>query len=41
MRVSAPGFQTVAQGVTVAGSNPPCRCPTVQTQQLSMVLTPS
>jgi hypothetical protein len=39
LKVSAPGFLTVTQVVTVQGSAPPCGCPTVFTQHLDLVLS--
>jgi hypothetical protein len=40
IRITAAGFQAVMQSVTVDGSTQPCKCPTVQTQTLEVVLTP-
>jgi hypothetical protein len=40
IRIEATGFQAVMQSVTVDGSTHPCKCPTVQTQTLDVVLTP-
>jgi hypothetical protein len=40
LRLTAAGFEEKAFSVTVEGSNPPCRCPTVQTQQIDVILTP-
>ena len=39
VRLSAPGFQEKVVSVTVTGSNPPCGCPSVQTEQASVVLS--
>jgi len=41
LRLTAAGFQDKALSVTVPGSTPPCGCPSVQTQQLDVALTPS
>jgi hypothetical protein len=41
VRLTASGFQEKALSVTVEGSSPPCACTSVQTQRLSVVLTPS
>lgn len=41
IRIAATGFQAVMQSVTVDGSTQPCKCSTVQTQTLDVVLTPS
>jgi hypothetical protein len=41
LRLTAAGFQDKALSVTVQGSTPACGCPSVQTQQLDVVLTPS
>jgi hypothetical protein len=41
VRLSAPGFQEKVVNVTVAGSNPPCGCASVQTEHPSVVLTRS
>ncbi len=41
IQVTATGYQAMSQSVTVEGSNPPCGCPTVQAQQIDVVLTPS
>ena len=40
LRLTAAGFEEKVFSVTVEGSSPPCRCPTVQTQQIDVVLTP-
>ena len=40
IRLSAAGFQEKTLSVTVEGSSPPCACPSVQTQRLSVALTP-
>ena len=39
LRVSAPGYQSATQTVTVSGTNPQCGCATVNMQTVSMVLT--
>jgi hypothetical protein len=41
LRLSASGFNAMMRSITVEGSNPPCGCATVQTQELNIVLTPS
>jgi hypothetical protein len=41
LRLTAPGFQDATLRVVVPGTTPECGCPTVQTQQVSVVLTPS
>lgn len=38
IRLTAPGFQEKAFGVTVAGTMPPCACASVQTREMSVVL---
>jgi hypothetical protein len=40
LRLTAAGFEEKAFSVTIEGSSPPCRCPTVQTQQIGVILTP-
>lgn len=40
LRVSAAGYQTATQNVVVSGTNPPCGCPTVNSQTITVVLTP-
>jgi hypothetical protein len=41
LRLTAPGFQDATLRVVVPGTTPECGCPTVQAQQVSVVLTPS
>jgi hypothetical protein len=38
--LTAAAFQDKSLSVVVPGSTPPCGCTSVQTQQLSVVLTP-
>ena len=38
--LTAAGFQDQKFTVTVPGAMPPCQCPTVQAQQVNVVLTP-
>ena len=38
IRVSAPGYQPVAQKIVVTGSNPPCGCQTADTRMVTIVL---
>jgi hypothetical protein len=40
LRLTAAGFEEKAFSVTIEGSSPPCGCPTVQPQQIDVVLTP-
>lgn len=39
--VGAPGYAMVHRQVVVPGSNPPCGCPTVEAQRLTVALPPA
>jgi hypothetical protein len=39
--IAAPGYQTAHRSVVVTGSNPPCGCPRVDTQQVAVALVPN
>lgn len=41
LRLTAAGFQDKTLTITVQGTTPPCGCPSVQTEQRSVVLDPS
>lgn len=41
LQLSAPGFQGKTLSVVVPGTSPACGCPTVDTQQVSVVLEPT
>ncbi len=41
VHLSAPGFQDKELSITVAGSNPPCGCASVETEHPSVVLSRS
>ena len=38
LEVTAPGFATVRRSVTVQGTNPPCGCPSVVTENVAVTL---
>jgi len=40
LQFAAAGFQDTTLTVVVQGSTPPCGCPSVQMQQVTVVLTP-
>jgi hypothetical protein len=40
LHLSAAGFQAKTVSVVVPGNTPACGCPTVETQQVSIVLEP-
>ena len=39
--VGAPGYQSMLESVTVVGTSPVCGCPVVETQLLTVILTPT
>lgn len=41
LTVTAPGYQTLQRTVEVQGTNPPCGCPTPQTEHVTVVLLPA
>ena len=40
LTLSAPGFQTIERTLVVDGSNPRCGCPIVETERISLVMSP-
>jgi hypothetical protein len=41
LELTAPGYTPVELGVTVAGTEGPCTCPTTEPQRLSVVMQPT